>query len=377
MTSLGNATQATGSSNPATPGTEAQQPRPPEIRSNNVVASYSSLLKSVRQAGLLRRRSRFYVFILATLVVLLAGTWTGFAFLGDSWFQLLIAAGLGILFTQFAFWAHEAAHNQIFTSRQANAWTGRIVGTALVGMSYAYWMDKHGRHHVKPNTIDKDPDIKTGAVAFHEEAAAGRGKLMGLVTRRQGWLLFPLICFLGITLHIDSVRFLVSQAAVKHRWTELAALVVRFGLYLGIIFLFLPLGMAFAFLGVQLGVFGFYMGASFAPNHKGMPVLPKDTEADFLSRQVLTSRNITGGVYITTLMGGLNYQIEHHLFPDMARPNLRHAQKIVRQHCAAQEIPYTETSLLASYGIVVRYLNRVGLSAADPFNCPLASQYRS
>lgn len=135
MTTLGNTKQANGSGNPPTPGTEAHppQPRPSEIRSNNVVASYSALLKSVRQAGLLRRRTRFYVFVLATLVVLLAGIWTGFAFLGDSWFQLLIAAGLGILFTQFAFWAHEAAHNQIFTSRQANAWTGRIVGTAVVG----------------------------------------------------------------------------------------------------------------------------------------------------------------------------------------------------------------------------------------------------
>ena len=87
---------------------------------------------------------------------------------------------------------------------------------------------------------------------------------------------------------------------------------------LTVIFLCLPLGMAFAFLGVQLAVFGLYMGSTFAPNHKGMPLLPRDSKVDFLRRQVLTSRNIKGGWIMDTFMGGLNYQIEHHLFPNMA-----------------------------------------------------------
>jgi fatty acid desaturase len=73
-------------------------------------------------------------------------------------------------------------------------------------------------------------------------------------------------------------------------------------------------------------------------------------------------------------MGGLNYQIEHHLFPSMARPNLRKARLLVRQHCQTNDVPYTETTLVRSYGIVVRYLNRVGLAARDPFDCPLAGQ---
>jgi fatty acid desaturase len=104
-------------------------------------------------------------------------------------------------------------------------------------------------------------------------------------------------------------------------------------------FTFLPLGMAFAFIGVQL-VFGFYMGASFRPNHKGMPVLPADSRVDFLSRQVLTSRNISGGIFMDILLGGLNRQVEHHLFPDMARPQLHKATAIVREHSATtQGIP--------------------------------------
>ena len=75
-------------------------------------------------------------------------------------------------------------------------------------------------------------------------------------------------------------------------------------------------------------------------------------------------------------MGGLNYQIEHHLFPRMPSVNLRRAQPIVRDFCAERGISYTETGLLDAYGTVIRYLNRVGLGHSDPFECPLVTAYR-
>lgn len=146
--------------------------------------------------------------------------------------------------------------------------------------------------------------------------------------------------------------------------------------YFAVVLWFLPLGMGFAFLGVQLAVFGLLMGGTFAPNHKGMPLIPEGVKVDFLSRQVLTSRNVSGGFPMSMFMGGLNYQIEHHLFPNMARPHLARAREMVREHCATNGITYTETTLFQSYGIVVRYLNRVGLSAQDPFDCPPMAQFR-
>jgi fatty acid desaturase len=81
---------------------------------------------------------------------------------------------------------------------------------------------------------------------------------------------------------------------------------------------------------------------------------------DHLRRQVLTSRNVRGGWFVDLLLGGLNYQVEHHLFPNMPRTCLRAAQPIVRAHCRALGIPYTETSLLDSYAIALRHLNSVG-----------------
>src|SRR5690606_22336193 len=152
-------------------------------------------------------------------------------------------------------------------------------------------------------------------------------------------------------------------------------IVTRIGAYLAVVFLVLPLGLAFAFIGVQLAVFGLYMGASFAPNHKGMPFLPRDSKVDFLRRKVPTARNIKGGLLMATFMGGLNYQIEQHLFPNMPRPALKRANEIAREYCETHNIPFSETTLFESYGIVVRYLNRVGLAARDPFDCPVAARY--
>ncbi|AIY02543.1 putative fatty acid desaturase [Arthrobacter sp. PAMC 25486] len=345
-------------------------------RGNPVIESYAALLKSARAAGLMRRRRTFYAVVFAVLLLLLAAAGTGFVLLGQTWLQLLIAAALGILFTQFAFLAHEAAHHQVFASGQANDWTARILGPLLVGMSYAMWVKKHTAHHQNPNTKGKDPDIHTGVVAFHEEGAATKRGFAAVITRHQGTLLFPLILFLGFSLVVDSAKTLFGRRGVRYRYVEIGLLVLRFGVYLAVLLLMLPWEMALAFLAVQMGVFGFYMGASFAPNHKGMPVLEAGSRADYLTRQVVTSRNIRGGLFMDTLMGGLNRQVEHHLFPDMARPELRRANALVRQACESNGIVFTETGLMQSYAIVVRYLNRVGLSAVDPFECPLVRQFR-
>ncbi|NIJ05782.1 fatty acid desaturase family protein [Frigoribacterium faeni] len=345
-------------------------------RASRPTSTYSALLASVREAGLLRRRTGFYVTVFVILVACLGGAATGFVLLGSSWFQLLIAAALGVILTQFAFLTHEAAHRQVFDSGTRNDAVGRVLAAGVVGMSYAWWMSKHTRHHANPNTKGKDPDIAFDTVSFLEEDAAKQTGLMKHLTRRQGYFFFPLLLGEGVNLHVHSFKVLLTKEKIEGRALEISLIATRMVLYFGAVFFFLPVGMAFAFIGVQMAVFGLYMGSSFAPNHKGMPIIPEGAKVDFLSKQVLTSRNITGR-FSTAFMGGLNYQIEHHLFPSMARPHLRAASKLVKAHCAEHEIPYQETTAVKSYGIVIRYLNRVGLAAGgDPFDCPAAAQLR-
>jgi fatty acid desaturase len=339
----------------------------------NPISDFSGLLHTIRDAGLLHRTRRFYILTFAGITLAMGGAWVGFSLLHDTWYQLLVAGAMGILFTQYAFLAHEASHRQIFVSGKANDATGRILADLFVGISYSWWMSKHSKHHANPNTVDKDPDIEPDFIIFQERHAVGLKGIQKFMAQRQGWIFFPALLLEGLNLHIQAFKTVFSKGKVDKRALEIVLLLVRNIGYLAVVFYFLPLGMAFAFVGVQLAIFGLYMGASFAPNHKGMPVLPRDSKVDFLRRQVLTSRNIRGGAGMNIFMGGLNYQIEHHLFPSMARPHLKRAGEIVREYCESREILYTETNLFESYGIVIRYLNKVGLAAGDPFDCPAAS----
>jgi fatty acid desaturase len=164
---------------------------------------------------------------------------------------------------------------------------------------------------------------------------------------------------------------------VERRWVEFIFLTVRLGSFIALVFLLLSPGKAAVFLAVELAVFGFYLGSSFAPNHIGMPLVSPRLKLDFLHRQVLMSRNISGGRFMSVVMGGLNHQIEHHLFPSMARPYLRKVQPLVAEYCAAEGVPYTQMTLWQSYRVIIRYLNSVGLRGRDPFLCPLVAQRRA
>lgn len=343
---------------------------PSQAHVNHVTRSFTELASTVRETGLLARSYLFYALYGTALTLAMGGVITGMILLGDSWFQLLMAAALAIVFTQIAFLGHEASHRAIFVSGPANDRVGRLLSTVVVGISHQWWMNKHSRHHANPNQRGKDPDIASDTIRFTPEDAATATGVVKAIVKRQGWLFFPLLTMEGYNLHYRSVASLITQGTRRQKWTELPAIALHFGLYLVPLFLFLPFGMAVAFVAVQMAVFGVYMGASFAPNHKGMMIVPADAKMDFLSKQVLTSRNIRGGWTMSILLGGLNFQIEHHLFPNMARPHLIRTREIVREYCAELEMPYTETSLMESYGIVVRYLNEVGLAARDPFDCP-------
>jgi|KBSMisStaDraftv2_1062788.scaffolds.fasta_scaffold397708_1 fatty acid desaturase len=338
---------------------------------------YSQLLKTIQQAGLMKRRYGYYAVKCSLMMLAVLAIGTGIVVLGDSWWQLVLAALLGLVFAQFGFLGHDAAHRQIFVSGKANHRAGLVLGTLFSGMSLVWWNSKHNKHHQAPNQISKDPDIAPMVLHFYPvEPKPDRSRFSAFCRARQGWLFFPLLTLEGVNLHAQSVITSFGRGSGKRQPVEMSLLLLRWTAYLTLLLLVLDPGKAAAFLGVQLVVVGVYLGCTFAPNHKGMPVLPADARIDFLRRQVLMSRNIISNRLTTFAMGGLNYQIEHHLFPSMPRPNLRRAQRIIKPFCIDNSVDYTETTLRRSYGIVVRYLNQVGLNARDPFDCPIVASLR-
>ena len=103
---------------------------------------------------------------------------------------------------------------------------------------------------------------------------------------------------------------------------EAALLIGHAALFFVAPFLLMGVWQAVVFVLVTQTAFGFYLGASFVTNHVGMPVLSATDDLDYLRRQVLTSRNLAARAVTGFVVGGLDAQIEHHLFPSMPRANL-------------------------------------------------------
>jgi fatty acid desaturase len=322
-------------------------------------SDYAELSRRIRQAGLLDRRPTYYGLKIGLNTALLAAGWIAFFQLGDSWYQLIIAAWLAVAFTQIAFVGHDAGHRQIFRTRRPNDLVGLVHANLLLGVSYGWWVGKHNRHHSHPNHAERDPDIAIGAVAFTADQARARRGLARVMARYQAGLFFPLLLLEAMHLHSASVRALL-RGPVRFKRLEALLLLAHVAGYLTAVLLVLSPWRALVFVIVQQGALGLYLGCAFAPNHKGMPVLTERDELDFLRRQVLTSRNVRGGRVVDLVLGGLNYQIEHHLFPSLPRPSLRRAQPLVRAFCLEHGLPYCQSTLLASYAQALGHLHTVG-----------------
>lgn len=321
-------------------------------------ADFAGLAKRVAAMGLMDRRMGYYVVRIGLVTAFYIGCWTAFVLVGPSWWALAVATLLGVAFGQAALVAHDVAHRQVFRGRAAADAVGRIAGAA-VGMGYAWWQDKHTRHHAHPNHAELDPDVAPDLLLWSADQARTARGLPRLLGRVQAFVFFPLLMLEGFNVHVAGFRALANPA-LKNRRLEGALLGGHVAAYVAALFLVLPPGMAVAFLAVHQAVFGVYLGLVFAPNHKGMPMRDGVDHLDFLRRQVLTSRNIRGGRLTDMVMGGLNYQIEHHLFPRMPSPNLRKVQPIVRDYCHDHGVAYNETGLIDSYRQTLVSLHRAG-----------------
>jgi fatty acid desaturase len=332
----------------------------PETAAPSQANQYATLKRIVKERGLMVRQPAYFAGKFALTLGMLAVSLSLLLSFGSTWLQLLNAAFLAFVFVQISFLAHDCGHRQFTlpTARQ-NDWITLILGNLLLGVSREWWIDKHNEHHGHPNQLDVDPDVDIPLLAFEEEQALGKTGVARFVVEHQAALIFPLSFLQAASMVRSSVRYLLEKKA-KRPLTEALVMVAHYAAYFGVLFLVLEPLLAVVFVAVHRGLYGVFMVSVFAPNHKAMPMLEQGSQMDFLRRQVLTSRNVRSHPITDFWYGGLNYQIEHHLFPGMPRNKLREAQPIVREFCREHGIGYHETGVLRSYREILGHLHEVG-----------------
>jgi fatty acid desaturase len=322
-------------------------------------ADFIELKRIVKERGLLEKQPLHYLgFIVAKIAMMVISLALLFA-VDSLWFQLVNAIFFGFVMAQIAFTSHSACHRQCFNKLWQNDLTPLIMGNLLLGMSRDWWMTKHNVHHAHPNQEGMDPDLDVPVVAFTEEQALARRGIERWAVANQAWLFFPLLTLQGYALREVSMRYLWSGKARQNtlEWLMIALNIVWF---ISLPMLALGFWGGLMFILVSKAVFGVYMGAVFAPNHKGMLIVEEGQEIDYLRLQVLTARNVASHPLTDFWYGGLNYQIEHHLFPSLPMHRLREVSVIVKAFCAQRGISYHETGMVQSYREILGYLHEVG-----------------
>src|SRR3954454_10795551 len=105
-------------------------------------SDYGTLMAQIRGAGLLERSWVRYVPRVLVLTAMIAGGMTVFVKLGESWWQLAVAAYFAVVFAQLGFLGHDAGHQQVFRSKRWNDGFGLMLSNLCTGFSYSWWMDK-------------------------------------------------------------------------------------------------------------------------------------------------------------------------------------------------------------------------------------------
>jgi fatty acid desaturase len=324
-------------------------------------AAYKRLRRKIVEAGLLERRYGYYLGrTLVSFGILAAGLVLAFTLPAGWGWSLLAAAVMGVGVAQIAMIGHDCGHLQVFRKAENNWLLGQFCFSLIVGVGFWSWRERHNTHHVETNDEEEDPDLSFGGFfTLNEENAAARTGLSRLIVKYQAWLFVPVVTsMLSIVMRGEGWRYAIQDMRGTKRLVELGILTLN-----AVIWLTPALFLGWWWLGVFAvtnAVGGLYLGMTIAPNHKGMPTWAHGTELTFLERQVIGSRNILPGPIAEFVFGGLNYQIEHHLFPNMPRANLGRCHDIVRPFCLAQGLPYEEVSVWESYRQTFAAFDRCG-----------------
>lgn len=322
--------------------------------------AYRELRQTVTKAGVLDRQYLYYTILM--LFVFVGFFYSIYMLLlsQNIFITILWAFFVGFFSVQVSGLLHDAGHRAMFKSNFMNDIFGNIFG-AILAMGYNQWKWKHNQHHAHTNQEDEDPDVDLPLLCFTPERWQGKSDLSKKISKYQAFFYYPFGSLVVFSVRIANIRYIFSRRGPK-TWIQ------SFVYALGIAFWFIVPFMVFDFskaivaLLVVNATAGFYLLNVFAPNHKGMPQIKKGVKLSFFEQQVITSRNIYGNWFTDFIYMGLNYQIEHHLFPNCPRNKLPAARIYTMEICKKMGLEYTEVGIIETNKIIVSELHQIALS---------------
>ncbi|MDX2092277.1 MAG: acyl-CoA desaturase [Kofleriaceae bacterium] len=300
----------------------------------------------------------------AKLAFLLGGTGAciaGIAMYG--WMAALFLVPIAsVLSTAAAMMGHEGSHRSFSSSNTRNAFLTYLAFPMFSGLSAMYWREKHDRlHHGHPNVEGMDPDIRpwpfVSSKGDHERGSPG---LRWFQRNFQAWAFWPMSTLLALGMRRSSLLHLIAwpkrHGHDRAWWLEVGSLTVHYTAWLVVPSIFFgPLAAFLVYAAIWAGV-GVLLTLVFAPAHIGLPIMAAQNN-DWL-HQMETTRNLELPRFISFFFIGLDYQVEHHIFPKIPHQNLPLAAKITREWCEKNGVVHLSVPYLYALKDAAKFMAR-------------------
>ncbi len=316
---------------------------------------YLALREQLEKRGLLNKTPWYYVRNISLLIIFLTAAWTTFYTFESIYVRMAIIIALGFICVQIGFLGHDAGHKAISNKQAVNNIIGHISMTLVNGVSWSYWSNRHNAHHKDPNHVDEDPDVNYLIASFNKEQAEKRNKFVRWLIKRQTFFFVPMHFLTAFSMLVNSIIHTIKES----RFGEITLLALHLSAWIVVPGIFIGFGWAALFYTIATLLRGMYFSMVFVPNHAGMPMLNPETKLSFAEKQIITARNITPSRFADIFFGGLNYQIEHHLFPNTSRKHLRACSEIVKEHCKQNKVRYEEVGFFKCYKDVLSHVHKI------------------
>ncbi|PVV02261.1 hypothetical protein BB560_003291 [Smittium megazygosporum] len=267
---------------------------------------------------------------------------------------VLSACCASIFWQQAAFCAHDLGHSAVTANRTADTRLGIILGGVFGGLSVGWWKKSHNVHHIVTNQPENDPDIQhlpffaispvfvNNLTSTYYEKTLVFDRASEIFVSMQDRLYYIILIFGRFNLYAESWKYLLGKGYVPFRYTEFVSLPIFWMWYLWLLSHLSSWKLMLIHLLVSHGVSSI-LHIQITLSHFGMPVTSPDPKNEtFIARQVRTSMNVDCHPLVDWFHGGLQFQIEHHLFPRLPRHNLRNVRPYVKELCKKHNINYIE-----------------------------------
>ncbi|XP_054808212.1 delta(8)-fatty-acid desaturase 2 [Prosopis cineraria] len=351
-----------------------------DFQVSDVSRDYRRLASEFSKLGLFEKKGHVTCYTLTFVAVMFLVVLYGVLRCTSVWAHLGSAMLLGLLWMQSAYVGHDSGHYEVMSSRGYNKLAQIISGNCLTGISIAWWKWTHNAHHIACNSLDYDPDLQhipvfaVSSRFFNSMTSRFYGRtlkfdsLSRFLISYQHWTFYPVMCLGRINLFIQTFLLLFSKRPVPDRALNIMGILVFWTWFPLLIFCLPNWPERVMFVLASFSVTSI-QHIQFCLNHFAANVYVGPPNGnDWFEKQTSGTLDISCSSWMDWFFGGLNFQLEHHLFPRLPRCQLRKVSPLVIDLCKKHNLPYRSLSFLEANRWTIRTLRTAALQARDLAN---------